>query len=85
VRVSLEFFGPISDRMRGTAPDIEIATAPRNAGALADYIARALPGGENLKDPHLRMAINDTLANRDDIVELANGDRIAFLSPFSGG
>jgi molybdopterin converting factor small subunit len=85
VQIELEFFGPIGDRLCEAGGSIELASDPATAGDLLDRLAGKLSGGEALRDPHLRLAINDRLVDRGAPVQLKDGDRVAILSPFSGG
>lgn len=85
MRVSIELYGPVSDSMRNVDSAIDIEPSPRSLDALRDVLSCALPDGDALKAPHLRIAINDVLIGPDSTLELKDGDRVAILSPFSGG
>ncbi len=85
MQVSLEFFGPIADRMRDANSTATLEASPADARELIDMLVQTLPGGESLQDPHLQLAINDELVTAGSAIALAEGDRIAILSPFSGG
>jgi molybdopterin converting factor small subunit len=85
VRIELEFYGPIQDRMGGARQLAEIDGAPATLDALVAQLAQGLEGGDCLQADHLRIAVNDRLVDRNSQLALADGDRIAFLSPFSGG
>lgn len=85
MQLVLEFFGPIADRMREAGGPVTLDTPPGLASELIDQLAQTLPGGESLQDPHLQLAINDELVTSGSAIALAEGDRIAILSPFSGG
>lgn len=85
MKISLEFFGPIRDRVE-TAPDIlELDSPPATLEALIEMVACQLSAEHALRGPHLRIAINDQLYPGNETISLKEGDRIAVLSPFSGG
>ncbi|WP_420430756.1 MoaD/ThiS family protein [Hyphobacterium sp.] len=85
MRIALEFFGPIQDRLGSAVDNVELGGEPATAAALIEHLAETLDGGEALRQDHLRVALNDQLIGRHEPLQLTEGDRIAFLSPFSGG
>jgi molybdopterin converting factor small subunit len=85
MKLTLEFFGPLQDRMGGPSARIELDNAPQTLPELLKLLTGKLDDVAPLQDPHIRMAINDTLCQQAETLSLADGDRIAFLSPFSGG
>ena len=85
MKVTLEYFGPIGDRMSDSPDMVTLGEKPSTLAALINQLEDKLEGGEALRDPHLRIAINDQLCGKQDALALTDGDRIAFLSPFSGG
>lgn len=85
MQIELEFYGPIQDRLGGARRSAELDGRPATLASLLDQLADRIDGGDCLHDPHLRIAVNDRLVDRNAQLDLANGDRIAFLSPFSGG
>lgn len=85
MKLHLEFFGPISDRMQGGGFSVEIDSAPTDRKSLIALIARDHEGAEALDDPHIQIAVNDALVKPGGPLDLSDGDRVAFLSPFSGG
>jgi len=85
MKVWLEFYGPVRDRV-GTPPGaLEVDTVPTTLEALVNFLANKLKAGDALHDPHLRIAINDQICGKGETLTLKDGDRIAVLSPFSGG
>ena len=85
MKISLEFFGPIRDRVTQTPETLLLDPVPASLEALVEKLADELDSGDALRDPHLRIAINDQLCSRDQAIALQESDRIAVLSPFSGG
>lgn len=85
MRIALEFFGPIQDRLGGAGSHVDLGESPATPASLIEHLAETLDGGEALRSDHLRIALNDQLIGRHDKLQLAEGDRVAFLSPFSGG
>ncbi len=85
MKLTLEFFGPLQDRMGGASAHIDLDRAPQSRADLLDLLTGKLDDTAPLKDPHIRLAINDELYPSANSLSLADGDRIAFLSPFSGG
>lgn len=85
MRLQIEFFGPIQDRFGQASLQLEATTAPTSRDALIDLLADAHDSAAALRDPHLQLAINDVLIPAGMSLQLGDGDRIAFLSPFSGG
>lgn len=85
IQFELEFFGPLQDQMGGRTDTMRTAFAPATVDDLIRFVADAKPGGDALRASHIRLAINDRLVARHASLSLADGDRIAFMSPFSGG
>lgn len=85
MEVKLEFFGAISDRIGDHPAALTLDPCPHTPGVLISELADRLANGGALRDPHLRIAINDQLVTADQKITLGDGDRIAILSPFSGG
>lgn len=85
MKVILEFFGPVRDRMSDSPGTLTLDPVPHTFDALILMLADRLENGSVLRDPHLRFAINDELVTADGKITLGDGDRIAILSPFSGG
>tara|TARA_R110002072_G_scaffold171065_1_gene324816 strand:+ start:3240 stop:3497 length:258 start_codon:yes stop_codon:yes gene_type:complete len=85
MKLTLEFFGPLQDRMGQAETIVDLAAAPADLTALIGTLAPILDAGEALRDPHLRVAINDQICGSASMPTLKDNDRVAFLSPFSGG
>lgn len=85
MKLTLEFFGPLQDRMGNASAQIDLDRAPQSLADLLSLLTGKLDNSAPLQDPHLRVAINDELCPSADSLSLADGDRVAFLSPFSGG
>jgi len=85
MKLAIEYFGPVGDRMGPGSDTVTLDDRSVSLESLIDRIAKQLENGEAIRDPHLRIAINDQLCGKTDILTLNDGDRIAFLSPFSGG
>lgn len=79
--IEVEFFGRLSDRM-GKAVSCELSgndmTIARLRVCLADEYAN-----DELLRPSIRPAINDQMVPEN--APIVSGDRVAFLSPLSGG
>lgn len=85
MKVRLEFFGAVRDRMKHCPATLTLEPGAQTLDALVAMLADRLGEGDVLRDPHLRIAINDQLATPGEMIALGEGDRIAILSPFSGG
>ncbi|MEE2525728.1 MoaD/ThiS family protein [Hyphobacterium sp. HN65] len=85
MKLHFEFYGPISDRMGGAGFSLETDAAPQNRAALIAWLSHEHEGAGALGDSHIQIAINDELVRTEAGFDLSDGDRIAFLSPFSGG
>ncbi len=85
MQVKLEFFGPVRDRIGGVPDTLILDVSPPSLDRLAAILASQIENGDVLRDPHLRFAINDQLVTPEQRIKLGEGDRIAILSPFSGG
>ncbi|WP_421789181.1 MoaD/ThiS family protein [Hyphobacterium sp.] len=85
MRIELKFYGPIQDRMGGAGRSVQIAEPPATLADLIQQLAQTFEDSAILQADYLRIAVNDQLVSRHDRLDLADGDRIAFLSPFSGG
>jgi len=85
MRLNLEFFGPIGDQVGNHRTKLTLDGAPKTVADLVEQLASQLENGGALRDPHLRLAINDQFCGKTDAIVLNDGDHIAVLSPFSGG
>ncbi|ABI66998.1 MoaD/ThiS family protein [Maricaulis maris] len=85
MQFELEFFGPLQDRLGARTDTMRTTAAPVTVDDLIALVAESKPGGDALRAPHIRLAINDKMIARNAPLSLADGDRIAFMSPFSGG
>jgi len=85
MQFELEFFGPLQDRLGSRTAIIRTPSAPTSIDDLITLIAETTRGGEALRADHIRLAINDRMVSRNAPLSLGDGDRIAFMSPFSGG
>ncbi|WP_421789064.1 MoaD/ThiS family protein [Hyphobacterium sp.] len=85
MRVTLEFFGPIQDRIGAAELPMSLPAAPSSLESLVALLAAEREGAEHLLDDKLRVAVNDSVLMPGKPLSLKYGDRIAFLSPFSGG
>lgn len=75
----LVFLGKLADLAGAAERTIE-------GGALADVLAALpVPLAMALSDERVRCALNGQLLSRDAVVDLADGDELAFLPPVSGG
>lgn len=85
MKIKLEFFGPVRDRIGDYPATLTLDACPQTLDALVATLAGRLENGDVLLDPHLRIAINDQLVTRQQTLTLGEGAHIAVLSPFSGG
>lgn len=85
MRLELEFYGPLRDRIGHARQSVEIDRAPSSRGDLVARLAQEMDAAGHLSDPRLRLAVNDEILPAGGALDLKDGDRIAFLSPFSGG
>ncbi|WP_323760438.1 MoaD/ThiS family protein [Maricaulis sp.] len=85
MQLELEFFGPLQDQMGSRAVRIQAEHAPHTVDQLIDLIAATHQGSDALRACHVRLALNDRMIKPNAPLKLNNGDRIAFMSPFSGG
>ncbi|GJL97051.1 MAG: hypothetical protein DHS20C06_08680 [Hyphobacterium sp.] len=85
MNLTLEFFGPLQDKMGCPSTRIQLENAPQTLSQLLELLNGKLDDIAPLQDPHIRLAINDALCPSTETLSLTDGDRVAFLSPFSGG
>ncbi|MEE2565100.1 MoaD/ThiS family protein [Hyphobacterium marinum] len=85
MKLTLEFFGPLRDRVGQASTVLTLVERPQSIPALIETLVPLLESGEALRDPHLRVAINDQFCSSAENLMLHDHDRVAFLSPFSGG
>jgi len=85
MQLELEFFGPLQDQIGHRSTRINTDQPPDTLDSLIDLITETQHGRDALRAPHVRLAVNDRMVARNAPLILTNGDRIAFMSPFSGG
>lgn len=79
--IHIEFYGKLSDRM-GTSLSCELPIQDMTIAGLRERLAKDHDYAELLK-PAIRPVINDEMVQETAIISV--GDRVAFLSPLSGG
>jgi len=85
MQLELEFFGPLQDQIGSRSTRIQTRQAPDTVDSLIALITETQHGRDALRASHVRLAINDRMVARNAPLNLTDGDRIAFMSPFSGG
>ena len=85
MQLTLEFFGPLQDRMGTSQMTVSVPAPPGRIDALIALVTAKDDRAAALLDPHIRIAVNDQLVDRSEPLALEDNARIAFLAPFSGG
>ncbi len=85
MRLEFEFFGSLQDRMGGRTMQVEADIAPTTIDGLMGLVTQSARDRAALQAPHIRLAVNDRIIARDSLPDMRDGDRIAVMSPFSGG
>jgi molybdopterin converting factor small subunit len=82
----LVFLGRLRDAAGGREKALALPADGLTLCALIDALDAADPGlGAILRDPSIRVAINQSLAPPDASAQVRDSDEIAFLPPMTGG
>lgn len=85
MRFEFEFFGSLQDRMGGRVVQVETDVAPTTINGLIGLVAQSTDDRDALLAPHIRLAVNDRIISGGAVPDMGDGDRVAVMSPFSGG
>ncbi len=85
MQLEFEFFGSMQDRLGVRSKRVETDVAPTTIDDLIGLVARSADDREAMQAPHIRLAVNDRIINQDTLPDVRDGDRVAVMSPFSGG
>ncbi len=84
MRVRLLYFARVRDFMGCSEDTVEIDTAKLDGAGLIDWMAAKAPAvAEKLRDPSIRLIINQEIGAMDR--PIVDGDEVALVPPFSGG
>lgn len=85
MQVEIEFFGPVQDQAGTNSMVLDLSADTASLDDVLAALSSALPDGAKIDTHLLRFARNDELIADRATIKLENGDRLALLSPFSGG
>ena len=79
--ITIRYFASLRDEMGCSETTID--QTPASISALIDQLIAADPRAGLLREPFVRIIVNDEISNA--AARLAAGDTVAFCPPFSGG
>lgn len=83
MRVRVEYFGKLSDIAARKASEIDLPAHVLDTAALRTWLDETEGFQGALVHPTVQLALRDEILN--EVVELQDGDTIAFLPPVGGG